>query len=67
MKKLLIIIMLFLVLLTIATPVYAKGGGQTGQPGEPPGWSHENPGQGGSAKPGPGGGDIIGPMHLALW
>lgn len=53
MKKLLILIMVVLLLvvfLTAALPVSAD----RGNPGEPPGWSHVNPGNGGTDPPGPG-------------
>lgn len=54
MKKLLIVVMVLLILLTflIATvPTSADG-----PPAGSPGWSHVCPGQGGSDNPGPGGG-----------
>ena len=39
-------------LLAAATPVNAAGGGSGGGTSGPPGWSHENPGKGGSPTPG---------------
>jgi len=56
MRKLVIVLLVILMLLVLATaalPVSA----QRGNPGDPPGWSHDNPGQGGSASPGQGGGN----------
>ena len=53
MKKLLtliIIVVLLVVFLAAALPVSAE----RGNPGEPPGWSIVNPGNGGSTPPGPG-------------
>ena len=56
MRKLLVILLvvLLLVVFVVGTlPVSAANN----RPGEPPGWSHENPGQGGSDNPGQGGGN----------
>jgi len=61
MRKLAIVLLVILMLLVLATaalPVSA----QRGNPGDPPGWSHENPGQGGSVTPGQGGGNSVQPF-----
>ena len=54
----LLVILMLLVLATAALPVSA----QRGNPGDPPGWSHENPGQGGSVNPGQGSIDSTQPV-----
>jgi hypothetical protein len=63
MRKLVIVLLVILMLLVLATaalPVSA----QRGDPGDPPGWSHVSPGQGGSANPGQGGGNSTQPLIL---
>ena len=67
MKKLLILAILLVVLLVAVAPVSAgtqeaegctPGDGETGTPPcGSPGWSIQNPGQGGSDSPGPGPGE----------
>ena len=52
MKKRVVFLVLAVVLLISAAPVSAGSGPVDG----PPGWSHVNPGQGGSENPGPGAG-----------
>jgi hypothetical protein len=57
MKKLLMLLLVFAllsILLVAAIPASAAGFGTDAANG-PPGWSHENPGSGGSDSPGPGG------------
>ena len=53
MRKLLMILLVVLLLLVFVIGVLPVNA-QRGDPGDPPGWSHENPGQGGSVKPGKG-------------
>jgi hypothetical protein len=64
MRKLLVILLVVLLLVVFvvgALPVSAKSPqlrfpGGTEPPYGPPGWSHQNPGGGGTEPPGPGGG-----------
>ena len=58
MKTLLILGLIFVMVFSMfamVSPASAAGVGSTSSPdGEPPGWSHVNPGGGGSDSPGPG-------------
>lgn len=60
MRKLLMILLVVLLLLVFVIGVLPVNA-ERGNPGDPPGWSHENPGQGGSDPPGQGSGDGGGP------
>jgi hypothetical protein len=53
------VITMLLVLLLAALPAHAAGK-VVDPPNGPPGWSHENSGQGGSPKAGPGGAVLLG-------
>jgi len=52
MQKFALILLVVCAVFISAAPAFAKGSGDTGQTGEPPGWSQENPGNGGSDGPG---------------
>ena len=51
-KRLMVLLAALAIAIIVVNPVLA--GGPDGPPGSP-GWSFENPGQGGAVKPGPGG------------